>query len=44
MVKELRPVHNHHFEPMIDRRALWFLFVLLMGAFAAIGLMLMVSS
>jgi hypothetical protein len=28
---------------MIDRRALWFLFVLLMGVLAAIGAMLLLS-
>jgi hypothetical protein len=28
---------------MIDRRALWFLFVVLIGIFAVIGLMLVLS-
>jgi hypothetical protein len=28
---------------MIDRRALWFLFVLLLGIFAAIGILLALS-
>jgi len=28
---------------MIDRRALWFLFILLMGVIAAIGTMLILS-
>jgi hypothetical protein len=32
-----------HAEYMIDRRALWFLGVLLIGAFAVIGIMLMLS-
>ena len=32
-----------HAEYMIDRRALWFLGVLLVSAFAVIGIMLMLS-
>lgn len=32
-----------HVEHMIDRRALWFLGILLIGAFAVIGVMLMLS-
>jgi hypothetical protein len=32
-----------HAEYMIDRRALWFLGIVLIGAFAVIGIMLMLS-
>lgn len=32
-----------HAEYMIDRRALWFLGVVLIGAFVVIGIMLMLS-